>query len=181
MQPLDAFSVELEGTQLIEASAGTGKTFTIATLYLRRVVECGFNVGQLLVVTFTKAAAAELRQRIRERLREACEVFETRLATGASASRGADSVLDRLAAGSFERGELARDRDRLVQALRGFDEAAISTIHGFCDSVLEENAFESRVAFGTELVKNDSQRVDEVVEDYWSQSLYDAPPISFVG
>ncbi len=176
MQPLDAFSVELEGTQLIEASAGTGKTFTIATLYLRLVVECGFNVGQLLVVTFTKAAAAELRQRIRERLREACELFETRLATGASASRGADSVLDRLAAGSFDRGEPARDRDRLLEALRGFDEAAISTIHGFCDSVLEENAFESRVAFGTELVKNDSLRVDEVVEDYWSQSLYDAPP-----
>ena len=175
MKPLKPFAVELDGTQLIEASAGTGKTFTIATLYLRLLLEGDFKVDQILVVTFTKAAAAELRQRIRERLREASEVFEARLVAENPASRGADSVLDQLVAGSVERGEPARDRDRLVEALRGFDEAAISTIHGFCDGVLEENAFESGVAFGTELVKNDSLLVAEVVEDYWTRTLFDAP------
>ena len=176
MEELDATQVELDGVRLIEASAGTGKTFNITTLYLRLLIEARHPVSEILVVTFTKAAAAELRQRVRDRLREACEVFEARSVGDLQHQRGADSVLDRLADASVARGDLDGDLAWLVDGLRSFDEAAISTIHGFCEGVLEENAFESGVAFGTELTPNDSLLVDEVAQDYWTRALYDAEP-----
>ena len=71
----DAYlSLPLEGVRAIEASAGTGKTFTLATLVVRLVVERGLRVGQVLAVTFTEAATQELRSRIRARLLLACEL-----------------------------------------------------------------------------------------------------------
>ena len=73
MRQLDQTTLSLEGTHLIEASAGTGKTHTIASLYLRLLLERELNVNQILVVTFTNAATAELRGRIRGRLREAAD------------------------------------------------------------------------------------------------------------
>jgi exodeoxyribonuclease V beta subunit len=83
LQPLDPLRLPLHGVQLIEASAGTGKTWTIATLYLRLVLGHGDHAEpllppQILVVTFTKAATAELRERIRTRLSEAAEAFRGR-------------------------------------------------------------------------------------------------------
>ena len=78
-QALDPLRLPLAGTQLIEASAGTGKTWTIAALYLRLVLGHGGGApllpAQILVMTFTKAATAELRERIRTRLAEAAEAF----------------------------------------------------------------------------------------------------------
>ncbi len=174
MQSMEPFDVPLNGTRLVEASAGTGKTFTLETFYLRLLVEQDRRVDEILVVTFTKAAAAELRQRIRKRLREAVEVFEDHRAARPS-KRARESVLDRLADGSSERGFLDKDHTHLVEALRSFDEAKISTIHGFCDGVLEENAFESGAAFETELVTDDSPLMDEIVADYWTRALFDAP------
>ena len=176
MEELDATQVELDGVRLIEASAGTGKTFNIATLYLRLLIEARHPVSEILVVTFTKAAAAELRQRIRDRLREACAAFEARREGDLQGQREEGSVLRRLTDASVARGELDADLARLVDGLRSFDEAAISTIHGFCDGVLEENAFESGVAFGTELTPNETLLVDEVAQDYWTRALYDAEP-----
>ena len=176
MQSLHAPTIELEGSRLIEASAGTGKTFTITTLYLRLIVERGFSVGEILVVTFTRAAVAELRERIRQRLREAHDVLEESLARpGATVGRGEESVLEALVSSSHERGQPAEDLRRLADALRSFDEAAVFTIHGFGDRVLEENAFESGMAFGTELVREQSVLLEEVVGDFWTRSLYDAP------
>jgi len=174
MASMEPFEVPLEGTRLVEASAGTGKTFTLETFYLRLLVEQDRRVDEILVVTFTKAAAAELRQRIRDRLREAVEVFEGFRAARPS-KRAEGSVLKRLAEGSAERGTLDKDHTHLVEGLRSFDEAKISTIHGFCDGVLEENAFESGAAFETELVTDDSPLMDEIVADYWTRELFDAP------
>lgn len=176
MKPVDVLDIPLEGTRLIEASAGTGKTFTIALLYVRLVMERGFRADQILVVTYTRAAAAELRDRIRKRLQEAAHALETRLATGEHERRPKHSKLHEIVEASVARGSAETELERLRDALRGFDEAAISTIHGFCERVLDENAFESGAPFDTELVADQRALVDDVVADFWTRSLYDAAP-----
>ncbi len=176
MKPIEVLDIPLEGTQLIEASAGTGKTFTIALLYARLVMERGLRADQILVVTYTRAAAAELRDRIRKRLQEAAHALEMLLATGEHERRPQHSKLHEIVAASALRGRAEEELERLLDALRGFDEAAISTIHGFCERVLDENAFESGVAFDTELVADQRALVDDVVADFWTRSLYDAEP-----
>ena len=117
----DLFAVPFDGTVRIEASAGTGKTHTLADLYLRLVAEGGRSVDQILVVTYTVAATGELRDRIRHRLAEARAHFEGRPTD--------DPVVCRLRERAQERGAAAR---RLAEAVRGFDEAAVFTIHAAC-------------------------------------------------
>ena len=149
MPALDPAKIPLDGPHLIEASAGTGKTYTIATLFVRLVLERELPVDRILVVTFTEAAAAELRDRIRRRLRDTlwlCNESE-----GSDAAAG-DPVLRAILDGRTDRRE--QDRERLAVAIRTFDEVAISTIHGFCHRVLHDSAFETGVGFDTELVPN---------------------------
>ncbi|RNC72337.1 MAG: exodeoxyribonuclease V subunit beta [Desulfuromonadales bacterium] len=165
MDHFDLIHTPLAGRNLIEASAGTGKTFTIAGLYLRLLVERRLRVEQILVVTFTEAATEELRVRIRRRLREAQDAF----AAGASD----DPLLAGLLAAVTERGEAVR---LLTAALRSFDEAAIFTIHGFCQRVLQESPFESGSLFDTELVTEQEGLLREVAGDFWRLHLYTAPP-----
>lgn len=170
MKRLDAFEVELEGTTLIEASAGTGKTYTITTLYLRLVLESDLPVGEILVITYTRAATAELRERIRRRLGEALRAFEAEDA-------GDDPVLARLLA-RFDhaaRRELAKRR--LAVALTNFDEAAILTIHGFCQRALREHAFESGSPFDVELLVDQRGLLREVGADLWSRLVSREPAI----
>ncbi|MGD0950521.1 MAG: exodeoxyribonuclease V subunit beta [Candidatus Binatia bacterium] len=167
MTPLDPLAIPLSGTNLIEASAGTGKTHAITNLYVRLLLELRLSVSQILVVTYTNAATAELRARIRRRVHEALVTFD--------AGGGEDEFLDRLARQRREQGALAEDRAHLLVALHGFDEAAIFTIHGFCQRMLEDNAFESGVAFDTEVVANESPLVTEVVQDFWVRELHAAP------
>ncbi len=161
---LDPFGLPLRGPHLIEASAGTGKTYTIATLFVRLVVERGLRVDEILVVTFTEAAAAELRDRIRTRLQDTAAVL-----------RGTASP-DPAMAAWFEGRADSRDEDllRVRGAVRSFDEAAISTIHGFCHRVLHDAAFETGTAFDTELIANQQPLLDEAVRDYWAKNLYGA-------
>jgi exodeoxyribonuclease V beta subunit len=166
-RPLDILEEPLDGFRLIEASAGTGKTHTLADLYLRLVLEGGRTVDRILVVTFTVAATAELRDRIRTRLEAAREAF---LAGAPAGPR--DDVLAGLLARSPERAAAAR---RLAQAVQGFDEAAILTIHGFCQRVLRESAFESGQPFEAELVPDEGEILQEVVDDFWRKRLYQAP------
>ena len=162
---LDPLSMRLQGTHLVEASAGTGKTYTIATLFLRLLVELELAVDRILVVTFTEAAAAELRDRIRHRLLAACRELE--------GSHGGDPLLSRWVKA---RPDPERDRARLRLALRSFDEAAISTIHGFCHKVLHESAFETGTPFESELVANEQPLIEEVVADFWTKQVVDADP-----
>ncbi len=150
------------GSTLIEASAGTGKTYTIAAIFLRLIVEEGLRGDQILVTTFTIPATAELRERIRRVLRVALEAFRT------------DRAKEPLTAALLEkyrdtRGEIAT---RLEEALHDFDQARISTIHGFCQRVLSECSFESGAAPNLELVTDEAELVHEVVCDFWRGKFY---------
>jgi len=159
--PLDATKVPLEGTVLVEASAGTGKTYTITTLFVRLVVEVGLSVREIVVVTFTEAATAELRSRIRGRLREALAAF-------ASADGDVGDDLRAIVGASKNHG-LAKER--LERAISELDLAGISTIHSFCLRVLQERAFESGARFGLDLMTDSSELVREVTEDFWASRM----------
>ncbi len=162
----DPIHTPLEGTCLIEAAAGTGKTYTIEGLYLRLVLEVGLPVEEILVVTFTRAATAELRDRIYRRLVAVREVL-------AGAAAGDDDLLGHIASG-HPRPEAAR---RLLRAaLADFDRAAIFTIHGFCQRVLHENAFETATPFSAEMLQDQERILTQVVEDFWRLQVAGAPP-----
>nr|WP_320011586.1 exodeoxyribonuclease V subunit beta [uncultured Desulfobulbus sp.] len=162
MQPLRPLQLPLGGCLLLEASAGTGKTFTLALLFLRILLEQGRGVDQILVVTFTRAATSELRDRIRRRIREALAVVDGQVCE--------DPLLEELLA-PFEQ-ELARQR--LLDALVRMDEAAIYTIHGYCQRMLQEHAFESGSGFVIELMENDLSLRQEIIEDFWRNRFYPA-------
>ncbi|MGL6558652.1 exodeoxyribonuclease V subunit beta [Aeromonas dhakensis] len=177
--PLNTLRFPLHGERLIEASAGTGKTYTIAGLYLRLLlghgplIEEGADAGQasaherplsvteILVVTFTEAATAELRGRIRGRIHEARLAFMR--------GQSGDALLAQLLA-EVEDHELAVRR--LLAAERQMDEAAVFTIHGFCQRMLKQNAFESGALFETEFLTDDSQLRLQAVSDYWRAEFY---------
>ncbi len=166
----------LEGRKLIESSAGTGKTYTIASLYVRLLVERELQVGQILVVTFTKAATEELKGRIRKNIRETLSVLE-----GAPAE---DDFIRELHGRLVANGQGGHAAELLANALRIFDEAAIFTIHGFCGRVLKDNAFESSSLFDTELVTDGSDLVDEIAADFYRTKVHGqlTPyPMRFVG
>ncbi len=161
MKRLDVLTVPLGGTHLVEASAGTGKTFAITALVLRLLIERRLPLEQILVVTFTRAATAELKQRIRRRVQEAAAAF-------ADPGASKDEFLTGLARASRD---LAEDRRRLEQAVLAADQASVMTIHGFCQRVLQENAFETGTPFGVELVSDVRPMLRELVEDWWARTF----------
>ena len=130
---LDVFTCPLDGLRLIEASAGTGKTWNLCGLYLRLLLERGLDAPQILVVTFTNAATAELRERIRSRLVDVLAYLQR----GAST---ADPFVARLVAAVENNAGVDQPqmRLRLEAALHTFDEAAVFTIHGFCQRALSD-------------------------------------------
>src|ERR1700681_2033072 len=160
MNELDHLGIELAGRNLIEASAGTGKTYAIACLYLRLLIESDLSPEQILVVTYTEAATEELRSRVRSRIREALEVF--------SGAPTEDAFLVGLYGNANGKGpDRAQGRDRLDLALRSFDLASIFTIHGFCLRALQDNAFESGSLYDTDLITDQSDLLQEVADDFW--------------
>lgn len=156
---LDWRQLPLTGTALIEASAGTGKTYNIALLYLRLVLERGLEARQLLVTTFTDAAAQELRARIRLRLLDA----EATLTGAAAADPTLQGFLDELA----DRDGRARVLTRVRLALSDLDLAPISTIHGFCRRVLTDFPFDTGVPFTLGDIVDEPTLVRECVADFW--------------
>ena len=146
----------LEGLNLIDASAGTGKTYAICGLVLRLLLEKNLAIEQILVVTYTEAATEDLRDRIRQKLRQALNALN---------NPPGDDV--------FLREYLVNIKDcksavrRLSEALQCFDQAAIFTIHGFCQRMLLENCFESNTLFDAELIADDSYLIREIIEDFW--------------
>jgi exodeoxyribonuclease V beta subunit len=165
------------GVQLLEASAGTGKTFALAHLVLRLVSRPHdpLPLERLLVVTFTEAAAAELRDRIGLRLQAALASLEP----GAPV---ADAVL---AAWRAAQGEdpavLERLRGLLLLALEALDRADITTIHGFCRRTLQRQALEAGLGPVLELESDDGERAAQVIHDYWQQQLLALPPDLLAG
>ena len=164
-RPFNAGEVPLTGTHLVEASAGTGKTYSITALVLRLVVELGLTVEQILVVTFTNAATAELKDRIRKRLRQA----QLELAGDLPGDDWLRGIVRNV-------GDPELVRRRVDDALRGFDGAAVFTIHGFCRRVLQEHAFESGSLFDTELVTEQTDLVQRAVDDFWRARLTSLSP-----
>ncbi|MCL2420185.1 MAG: UvrD-helicase domain-containing protein, partial [Conexibacteraceae bacterium] len=156
------------GVTVLEASAGTGKTFTIAALAARFIAEGVVTLDQLLLVTFTRAATSELRERVRERL-VLTEAELARVAAGALPHR-IDDVIDHLAAAPPEVVEARRAR--LAEAIANFDAATIETTHGFCQKVLDGLGTlaetEPRVSF----VDNVEDLVREVIDDLYVRRFY---------
>jgi exodeoxyribonuclease V beta subunit len=168
MTEFDLLNVPLEGANLLEASAGTGKTYNIEGLFLRLIVEEALPVGEILVVTYTVAATEELRDRIRRKLRDAAATF--------SGAEGGEPFLRALAMKFPDSRERLLCQGRLRAALRDFDEAAIFTIHGFCQRMLQENAFESKSLFDTELITDERAFREEIAEDFWRIHFYENIP-----
>ena len=158
----DPLSMPLSGLRLVEASAGTGKTFSLAGLYLRLLLEKRLDVRDILVMTFTRAATQELRARIRDRLAAAARIAADPDSASASAEDRLARDLIRTAADSREK--LAR---QLRDAAARMDEATITTIHGFSQQAVAEHAFDSAVAFDRGEQAEDAELRVEVVADYW--------------
>jgi exodeoxyribonuclease V beta subunit len=187
-QLLDALNFPLHGSRLIEASAGTGKTWTIAALYLRLVLGHGSKAGdgsgglwdapeepsafarpllppEILVMTFTRAATRELSNRVRERLVEAAAWFR-------GEAEHDDPYLEALAASYDDDAERERAAHRLVLAAETMDEAAIFTIDAWCQRMLREHAFDSGSLFDEELVSDEHGLFEDAAHDYWRQQVY---------
>ncbi|MDO9073024.1 MAG: exodeoxyribonuclease V subunit beta [Rubrivivax sp.] len=166
-QALNVFHCPLAGTRLIEASAGTGKTWNICGLFLRLLLERRLEVQQILVVTFTNAATAELRDRVRTR------IAETLARLRGTGPAGADPFVDTLLATLRDRHGLV-DEDmalRLDLALQTFDEASIFTIHGFCQRALADTPFTAGMPMSLELLTDDTELRMEVVHDFWRRQV----------
>ena len=153
----------LKGVNLIEASAGTGKTYAIAMLVLRFVVEQDIAIDKVLVVTFTKAATEELKDRVRSRLAEA------KRALNGHTDNSDSTVSDWLANLGIEP-ELVKQR--LAMALLNIDQAGIFTIHGFCQRVLREHALESGQLFDAELTDDLALIKQACADDFWRRQIY---------
>ena len=161
VEPLDVFTCDLNGIANIEASAGTGKTWAICGLYVRLIAEMDLPVDQILVVTFTNAATAELRSRIRDRMVEVQHCLDTgRCLSPDPFAAGFLSRMDRL-------GIRAKAGENLKNALLSFEESAIFTIHSFCQRTLGELPFSAVQPFNVEVEADDSEIIRETAADYW--------------
>ena len=159
----------LDGLRLIEASAGTGKTFTLATLVTRLVIERGLRVGQVLAVTYTEAATQELRERLRLRLELAARLANEVALMPTTLDDDSEAAVTRALIERQARHEdpLALAR-RLRQAAREMDLAAVFTIHGFCARALDEHAVEAdQPLLAPELTGSERELIDVVANDLW--------------
>ena len=171
-ETLDPLRLPLRGERLIEASAGTGKTYTIAALYLRLLLGLGgesafsrpLTVEELLVVTFTEAATEELRGRIRSNIHELRIACLRESSADPLYARLLDDIPDKQQAASW-----------LMLAERQMDEAAVFTIHGFCQRMLSLNAFESGMLFQQQLIEDESLLRAQACADFWRRHCYPLP------
>jgi exodeoxyribonuclease V beta subunit len=170
------------GVTVLEASAGTGKTYTIAALATRYVAE-GMALEHLLLVTFTRLATGELRDRVRQRLTTAREALDAALAAvdplaPAELLRdhvGADRLLRLLATGP--RADVELRRDRLAVAIADFDAATIATTHGFCQEVLGGLGVAGDVDRGYRLSEDARDLVGQTVDDLYVGDFLQRAPL----
>ncbi len=161
---------DMSGIHLVAASAGTGKTYSIQTLYLRLLLLQQLTVRQILVVTFTNAATKELRERLQRVLRDALEHLEG--CAGRTEARVVQLVDLARSEGASTEGLLHAVR----QALLDFDLASIYTIHGFCQRMLHRFAFETGQAFDLEPLENSDAEIIRICRDWWRRHVYGADP-----
>ena len=176
--PLNPITLPLNQISLIEASAGTGKTYTIGSLYLRLLLKAGennfsrpLNVEEILVVTFTEMATEELKKKIRERITDAIDKLTAFAETQDKSAFKNDEFLT----------ALSQDLDifeaihRLKLAEQNMDLAAIYTIHGFCRRMLMQYAFHSGIHFNLELIKDQSDLLVRFANEFWREHFYPLP------
>ncbi len=161
-KPLSVFEAPLKGISLVEASAGTGKTYNITSLYVRAILERGLDPSQVLVMTYTEAATAELKFRLRNRLKESLQAIKY----GKTAN---DGFLQNLVSQNYEDAE-----DKLQSAIDRFDEAAVFTIHGFCSRLLTEYSLQFGVSPNFELLTDQSELLQDCVDEYWRTFIHKA-------
>lgn len=161
----DATKVPLKGTNLIEASAGTGKTYSIAILLLRLLIEKELSIKEILMVTYTKAAVAELQERIRRFVRDAYRY-----------SKGED-IEDKTIKGIVDENVSKNVADILREAVLLLDETSVLTIHSFCQQSLTEFAFETKQIFGAEAQTDFSGAIEDEVNKFWRKYVTIIPPV----
>ncbi|MSU31490.1 MAG: hypothetical protein EXS25_02295 [Pedosphaera sp.] len=159
----DPLTQELKGAHSVEASAGTGKTYSITLLWLRLLVENELSVDQILVGTFTKAATAELRERLLRSLRRALEAARSIASNGPPNDSVETRIL--LQATDNQPDRAVAQVERLTRALSGFDLAPISTLHGFCQSLISRHALELGCDPSLTLVENCDEILGEITGD----------------
>ena len=157
VKPIDSiYDLQWQPRVLIEASAGTGKTYTLTALYVRLLIEKKLEVEQILVMTFTKKATAELKERIFKRLKKCLN----RLVTGVESDDDfANELYSRITDGD-------KAIQQLQRAIRNFDDSQVYTIHGFCQKILKEEALLAGTPFEFEVVQQD-ELLTQASEDFW--------------
>ncbi|WP_280451592.1 UvrD-helicase domain-containing protein, partial [Nocardia cyriacigeorgica] len=161
------------GTTVLEASAGTGKTYAIVGLAVRYVAEAGIDISQLLLVTFSRAATQELRERTRNRFVGVAAA----LADPVTARASGDELVEYLAAADED--EVWRRRARLLAALSDFDAGAIATTHSFCQRMLDELGLAGEHDMRSRLVENVDELAETVADDlYLHRYARTAPPFT---
>lgn len=164
MKHFDVTKAPLAGIHLVEANAGTGKTFNISSLVVRLIAEGALDLKNILVLTFTEAATVELRARIQSRCKEVLELFEAKNAVDTRKKVATDSFLA-YCKSSYELDYEAQKR--LQIAVTTFDEANISTIHGFCQTLLRSYPFKFNVRPNFELAPNPTLFVLDSIREFW--------------
>lgn len=177
--PLNPITLPLNQISLIEASAGTGKTYTIGSLYLRLLLKAGennfsrpLNVEDILVVTFTEMATEELKKKIRERITDAIDKLTAFAETKDKSAFKNDEFLTALCQDL----NIFEAIHRLKLADQNMDLAAIYTIHGFCRRMLMQYAFHSGIHFNLELIKDQSDLLVRFANEFWREHFY---PLDF--
>ena len=161
------YDAPLSGGLVVEASAGTGKTYTLTTLVARLLVETTHRIDDLLIVTFTVAATGELRTRVWETL---CA------ARDAAAGRTAATSQARELAEHWQlSGHANIAEERLTRAVRDFDRANITTIHGFCQRALSEFALEAELPFKFAVSGDGALEVESATRDFWRREMASEP------
>ena len=176
--PLNPITLPLNQISLIEASAGTGKTYTIGSLYLRLLLKAGennfsrpLNVEEILVVTFTEMATQELKKKIRERITDAIDKLTAFAETQDKSAFKNDEFLTALC----DNLNIFEAIHRLKLAEQNMDLAAIYTIHGFCRRMLMQYAFHSGIHFNLELIKDQSDLLVRFANEFWREHFYPLP------
>jgi exodeoxyribonuclease V beta subunit len=166
----DVLQFELQGKKMIEASAGTGKTFSVAILVVRLLVETETDIKSILMMTFTKAAAAEMEERIRLFIRESYSYLED----GHDVNDTLKSLLDDIADTDEKKVKIL---GKLKRAILDLDQMSVSTIHSFCSNILTEYAFETGQLYGVEPLEDLTLLIQGYVNEFWRLNVATSNPM----
>lgn len=163
---LDINQLPTSGIHVIEASAGTGKTYTICNIYLKLILTRNLHPSEILVVTFTHMATEELKVRIRNRLNEVLLLLQNN-----------NWIDDQFLSSNVSLENINESIKTLRFALSELDTSAVYTIHGFCQKVLADDPFHSRALFESEILQDENTLINEIISDYWRKYIINADPL----